>query len=115
MRTSRRFAVTLFLLGSLPSWAQTGQSPSTKAKIVFVCEHGSAKSMIAAVEFRRMAKQNGLDVSVLSRGTNPDAELPERIRDGLTSDGHDVSALKPARISEADLKNATRIVSFAPD
>jgi protein-tyrosine-phosphatase len=115
MRISYRFVVTLFLLSSLPGWAQTDQSPSTRPKVVFVCEHGSAKSMIAATEFSRMTKQNGLDVTVISRGTNPDAELPKGVRDGLTSDGHDVSMLKPTKVSEADLKNATKIVSFGPD
>jgi hypothetical protein len=55
--------------------AQDNKGPDPKPTVVFVCEHGSAKSVIAAVEFKRMAKENGLDVNVLTRGTNPDPEI----------------------------------------
>jgi protein-tyrosine-phosphatase len=95
--------------------AQTSQAPVPKPTVVFVCEHGSAKSIIAAAEFSRMAKQNGLDVNVLARGTNPDAEIPALIRDGLRADGIDPGEKKPAKVSKDDLKGATRIVSFGPD
>src|SRR4051794_22054800 len=94
-------------------WGQGVSQP--KPRVVFVCEHGSAKSVIAAAEFTRMAKANGLDVSIVSRGTNPDAEIPKLVRDGLKSDGHDIGSLKPVKVSENDLKGATKIISFGPD
>jgi len=62
-----------------------------------------------------MVKESGLDVNVLTRGTNPDAEIPKLVRDGLKTDGIDVGSLKPTRISEKDLAGATKIVSFGPD
>jgi arsenate reductase (thioredoxin) len=98
-----------------PAWGQTVKSAEAKPTVVFVCEHGSAKSVIAAAEFSRMAKENGLDVNILARGTNPDPEIPKLVRDRLKADGHDIGALKPAMVSESDLKGAVKIVSFGPD
>src|SRR5713226_7187800 len=95
--------------------AQQSQSSATKPTVVFVCEHGSAKSIIAAVEFERMAKEKGLDLNILARGTNPDAEIPKLVRDGLKADGYDAGTLKPTKVSERDLKGATKIVTFGPD
>lgn len=62
-----------------------------------------------------MAKENGIDLIILARGTNPDAEVPKLVRDGLKADGNDVGAMKPMKVSKTDLKGATRIVSFGPD
>jgi protein-tyrosine-phosphatase len=115
MMTSRRFVVTIALLNPALIWAQNNPPAAPKPKVVFVCEHGAAMSVIAATEFSRMAKQNGLDVTVLTRGTNPDAEIPSVVRNGLKADGHDIGSMKPTKLSDADLKNATKIVSFGPD
>lgn len=104
----------LFLLGLGAVLAQDPK-PDTKPTVVFVCEHGSAKSVIAASEFERMAKAQGLDVKILARGANPDAEISKLVRDGLKADGYDVGTMKPTKVSEKDLKGATRIVSFGPD
>ena len=41
-----------------------GQKPAPP-KVVFVCEHGAAKSVIAAAEFKRLAKEKGLAVEVI--------------------------------------------------
>ena len=111
MRTS----VLSLLLLAPAILAQQSETSSTKHTIVFVCEHGSAKSIIAAVEFERMAKEKGLDLNIIARGTNPDAEIPKVVRDGLKSDGYDPGSLKPTKVSEKDLKGAARIVSFGPD
>jgi len=37
--------------------------------IVFVCEHGSAKSLAAASFFERLAKERGMAIRAVSRGT----------------------------------------------
>src|SRR6266478_4928974 len=95
--------------------AQQTKTTSTKPTIVFVCEHGSAKSIIAAAEFERMAKEKGLDLNILARGTNPDPEIPKLVRDGLKADGFDVGNQKPIKVSQKDLKGAAKIVSFGPD
>jgi protein-tyrosine-phosphatase len=115
MNSSSRCILPLCLLALTPIRAQSTKSPEPKPRVVFVCEHGSAKSVIAAAEFSRMAKETGIDLDILARGTNPDVEVPKLVRDGLKADGHDVGAMKPTKVSEGDLKGATRIVSFGPD
>jgi hypothetical protein len=114
MRPSR-CVLSLSLLVVAPVWAQDSKSSNTKPTVVFVCEHGSAKSIIAAAEFKRMVAERGLELNILARGTNPDGEIPKVVRDGLKADGHDVGASKPTKVSEKDLNGAIRIVSFGPD
>jgi arsenate reductase len=105
----------LFLSGLGLMFAQDRESAAVKPTVVFVCEHGSAKSVIAATELRRMAKEKGLNLNVLSRGTNPDSEVPKPVREGLRADGYDVDNVKPIKVSEADFKGASKIVTFGPD
>jgi protein-tyrosine-phosphatase len=83
------------------------------AQVVFVCEHGSAKSVIAAGHFNRIAAERKLSLRAISRGTTPDATIPETIRSGMLADKLDVSAWKPQLFSSADVKGATRIVTLA--
>ena len=40
--------------------------------VLFVCEHGAAKSVIAAAYFNQLASEKNLDVRAIERGTNPD-------------------------------------------
>lgn len=105
---------TLFSLLILTLGAALAQAPPPR-KVVFVCEHGAAKSVIAAAEFKRMAKQKGLNVEVLSRGTEPDAAIPFLVRDGLRQDGLDIGEARPEKVSATDLKGAARVISFGPD
>ena len=46
------------------------------AAVVFVCEHGSVKSLVAQEWFNRRAKERGLAVRAVSRGITPDASVP---------------------------------------
>lgn len=80
--------------------------------VVFVCEHGSAKSVVAAAHFNRLAKEKNLNLRAISRGTNPDKELPEGTIKGLKSDGFKVDGIKPVKLSKADVANTVRVVAF---
>jgi protein-tyrosine-phosphatase len=60
--------------------------------VVFVCEDGSAKSLVAASFFERLAKERGIAVRALSRGTAPDASMPAAVVEALRGD---VSASYP--------------------
>ena len=91
------------------------RSPEPKPKVVFVCEHGAAKSVLAAAEFERMAKQRGLAVSVIARGTNIDPELAPSVVKGLRADGLTPSLAKPVKADAADFVGAAKVVTFGPD
>lgn len=83
--------------------------------IVFVCEHGSAKSLVAASLFQRMAKEQGVAARAISRGTAPDPSVPDAVVLALRGDGFEVSSFRPRALTEIDVKGATRVVAIGVD
>ena len=85
-------------------------------KVVFVCEHGNVKSLMAASYFNQLAAQRGLPFHAVSRGVAPDSTtVPAAIVAGLHTDGFDVSDFHPAKISNADVAGAARTVAISTD
>ena len=80
--------------------------------IIFVCEHGAAKSVLAASYFNHFASQIGLDVRAVARGTNPDDELSPQTVKGLTQDGLTPTDSAPQRLTAAEIQSAQRMVTF---
>ncbi|HYL77538.1 MAG TPA: hypothetical protein VEU96_25210 [Bryobacteraceae bacterium] len=107
MRAGIRVAI-FGLAASLLALAQ-GPAPT----VVFVCEHGSAKSVIAAAHFNRLAEEKGLPYRAVSRGIQPDEAIPEVVKSGLHADGLDVSSWKPKQVSDDDLRAASNVVTLA--
>jgi protein-tyrosine-phosphatase len=98
--------------------AQTVQPSSdstASSTIVFVCEHGAAKSVIAAAHFNRLASEKGLPYRAVSRGTKPDEAVAPVVRTGLAKEGIDVSAWSPTAVTDEDIRRAARVVSIATD
>ncbi len=81
-------------------------------RVLFVCLHGSAKSLIALEHFRRLAAERGVAVEASSAGTEPDTELPPKVVQGLLGDGIDVCGHRPRRVTRADVESATRVITF---
>jgi len=80
--------------------------------IIFVCEHGTAKSIIAAAYFNHLAEQANLDIRAIARGTDPDLELSPKTVAGLHGDGLTPAETIPQKLSPADLEDAQQIVTF---
>jgi len=80
--------------------------------IVFVCEHGAAKSVIAAAYFNKLAGERKLDAHAIARGTSPDQELSQKTIAGLREDGLTTTESIPQKLSFADVKSARQVVSF---
>ena len=83
--------------------------------VLFVCLHGSAKSLIALEHFRRLAQQRGVDVQADWAGIEPDAEIPPRVVQGLLGEGIDVRGRRPRQVTRADVDRASRVVTFGCD
>jgi protein-tyrosine-phosphatase len=83
-----------------------------KRSLVFVCVHGSAKSLIAAEHFRRLAERQGLTINVASAGTEPDTAIPEHVITGLLGDGIDVRGFRPRGVTREELADAWHVVLF---
>ncbi len=90
----------------------TFQPARTSPSIVFVCEHGAAKSVIATAYFNKLAAERGLPHRATFRGTSPQDELSVRAVAGLKEDGIAVPTGRPAAISDADVASATHIFAI---
>jgi arsenate reductase (thioredoxin) len=85
---------------------------TTPPTVLFVCLHGSAKSVIAVEHFRRLAAERGIAVDAYLAGTEPDADVPPRVVQGLLAEGIDVRGRRPRPVTRADLERASRVVTF---
>jgi arsenate reductase len=81
-------------------------------RVLFVCLHGSAKSLIALEHFRRLAAERGVDAEASSAGTEPDTDVPPNVVQGLLGDGIDIRERRPRQLTRADLESATRVITF---
>jgi protein-tyrosine-phosphatase len=91
---------------------QTLSAPQRPPEIVFVCEHGAAKSVIAAAWFNKLAAERGLHERAIYRGASPQAELSVATLKGLREDGVAVPTDKPAAISQGDVGSASHIFAI---
>ena len=98
----------LALLGTLFVQASGTQDPT----VVFVCEHGAAKSVIATAYFNKIAAERGLRARATYRGVNPQAELSADALKGLRDDGLPAPSESPSAISAADVDKATVIFAI---
>jgi protein-tyrosine-phosphatase len=80
--------------------------------IIFVCEHGAAKSVIAAAYFNKLARERKLRFHAIARGTHPDQELSPVTITGLLEDGLTPTETVPRKLSLADVESAQRVVTF---
>ena len=87
----------------------------TPRTVLFVCLHGSAKSLIAAEYFGRLTAERGLNVHATSAGTEPDPDISPNVITGLLQDGIDVRDRRPRRLTTEDLAKASHVVSFGCD
>ena len=76
------------------------QSVSTSPSVVFVCEHGAAKSVIATAYFQQARGRTRAAVSSDIPWTSPQDELSVRAVADLREDGIAVPSGKPAAISD---------------
>lgn len=107
-------AAALFVLsGWGPLRAQAPlRAAADSQTVVFVCEHGTVKSVVALACFRQLARERHLPIRAISRGTAPDASVPALVRDGLRHDGLTLGPFSPARFTQADLTTAIAVISF---
>jgi protein-tyrosine-phosphatase len=96
------------------SRVQTAAVP-LQSRVLFVCLHGAAKSVVAAAHFRRLAAARGLQIGAVAAGTEPDAELAPGAVKGLESEGLTPAPRRPRPVTVYDLSSATRVVSFGCD
>jgi protein-tyrosine-phosphatase len=103
----KKIITILFVLLTL----SCGQKLEPK-EILFVCTHGAARSPIAAAYFNKIAKEQNLNYQATFKGTQPDSVLTNGTVKGLMKDGFNIKNWKPEIVSEYDINNAYRIITF---
>ena len=99
------FATSLILLG------QESVTPKKKDQVLFVCEHGNVKSLMAVSYFNQLAQQKGLLVRAISRGASPDSDtVPSVIAEGLKKDGLDVSGFHPKKVLATEMSESRQVI-----
>ncbi len=83
--------------------------------VLFVCLHGAAKSVLAAADFERLARERGLDARAEFAGTEPDPEIAPKVLAALGAEGVDLRGRRPRRVTRADVDGASRVVAFGCD
>lgn len=87
-------------------------APRQKPQVLFVCEHGTVRSLLAKVFFEQYAAEVGLPMQAVSRGTRADSVLPPWMQRNLAADHVELGGWRPQTLSADDLANASLVVSF---
>lgn len=105
----------LISFSSFTSFGQikkTGKDTTSLHTILFVCEHGAARSTIAAAYFNKIAIEKGLKYKAIFRATSPDTALTSATKKGLIEDGFDTKNMKPILVTQSDINFADEIITF---
>lgn len=106
-------SLTLTVLVALALTPPASQStPSAAPAVIFVCEHGAAKSLVAAAYFNKLAAEHGLAVRATFRGVDPQDALSTRAVAGLKADGLPIPDARPTAIAAADVASATHVFAI---
>jgi arsenate reductase (thioredoxin) len=87
------------------------QTPDSQ--VLFVCEHGNVKSLMAASYFNQLARERRLPFQAVSRGSAPDSTtVPPAIIQGLRVDGFDVSSFHPSAVRASDVSASQLVITI---
>jgi protein-tyrosine-phosphatase len=116
---TNRLAVSFLIISSLmllPNVSVLAQPAPTQGvqahTILFICEHGSAKSIIAAAHFNDVAARNGLPYRAIARGVHPDKEIPPYVISGLAAEGLNIRGWQPKLLGEDDALRSDRLITL---
>ena len=119
-RRYARRSWTLMLLGLAVAGSATVaiarplQDPKPPT-VLFMCPHGAAKSVLASAYFQRAARERGLNVRVISAGTEPDAQVAPVVANHLKRNGYEVPIAQPRRATADDMAQADVVISIGCD
>ena len=88
------------------------QTPPSAARVVFVCEHGAARSLIAAAYFNKLAAERGLAERATFRGVSPGDDLSAVAVAGLRADGVAIPPGKPTAVTSEDVAQASYLFTI---
>ena len=108
-----RIVVILCLVLTLSGLMTQSHAQTHDSQVLFVCEHGNVKSLMAMSYFNQLAQERKLPFRAVSRGTAPDSTtVPSAIIQGLREDGFDVSSFRPSPVRVSDVSAAQRVITI---
>ena len=109
----RTFLIAAFFVGTTVCTTRAAE-PAPTRQVLFVCEHGNVKSLMAATYFNELAASRGLPFRAVSRGLAPDSDsVPEFVKTPLTAEGYDVATFRPQRLTDADITASARVIAIS--
>ncbi len=111
----RKAVATLLACSAVPFVnGQSSRQPANKPQtIVFVCRYGSAKSVVAARFFNRIAAERGLPYRAVARGIEPESTIPPYVREPIRGDGFEIGVdEKPVAMDTAETSRASAVVAI---
>jgi arsenate reductase len=78
-----RITCCMTLLAVMPMHLGVQAAERSGKTVLFVCEHGTVRSLLAKVLFERYAAEVGLPMRAMSRGTRVDSVVPSFMQNGL--------------------------------
>ena len=103
------------LYDALYAFSRAQTPAKARPRVLFVCLHGAAKSVVGAAHFRRLAAARGLAVDAVAAGTQPDPALAAGAVKGLAAEGLTATPGRPRSVTLYDLDSAMHLVSFGCD
>ena len=100
---------------ALYAFCRAQTATKARPRVLFVCLHGAAKSVVGAAHFRRLAAERGLTIDAVAAGREPDEQLAPGAVKGLAADGLNATPGRPRPVTLYDLQSASRVVSFGCD
>jgi arsenate reductase len=101
----------MIFVKSVKSAKAVAKPAATPQTIVFVCPFGSAKSVVAARFFNRIATEKGLPYRAVARGLTPEPTIPAYVRGPIREDGFEIGATeKPVRLADQEVREASAVV-----
>lgn len=90
---------------------ETAQAGSKTGTVVFVCRYGSAKSVVAARFFNRIATEEGLPFHAVARGIEPEPVIPSYVREPIRADRFEIGPEeKPVPLEASETHGAIAVV-----
>jgi protein-tyrosine-phosphatase len=84
-------------------------------RVLFVCEHGAAKSVIAAHLLNHLGRLRGVAIDSSSAGLDPDQMVPPHVVAALQAEGVTVSAVQPKEVDLEMVQQADTVITFGCD
>ena len=112
MKRSYCLAAPLILSAVLSLTATAQRAGVQPPTVLFVCEHGTVRSLLAKVLFEEYAREVGLRMNAVSRGTHADSIVPQWMQQGLSADHVALGPWRPQTLHPEDLADAAYVVSF---